>query len=71
MKKYQDTTTHNQSIFTYEGVTEELLIRQQIQRLINEIPFEDLLKVFTVEQMTEFHPYFRGYETKITVSIKI
>jgi hypothetical protein len=71
MKIYQDTATHNQSIFTYEGVTEEMVIRQQIQRLINEIPFEDLLKVFTVEQVTEFHPYFRGYDRKITVKIKI
>ena len=71
MKIYQDITTHNQSIFTNSEITEEMVIRQQIQRLINEIPFEELLKVFTVEQITEFHPYFRGYDRKITVKIKI
>lgn len=71
MKHYRHEAIHVPSKLFEAGITDEVLIRQQIQELIRGIPLEDLYKVINVTREKIRTPYFCVDEEKVTVSINL
>lgn len=68
--KYQHQAIINPALIA-AGLTEETLIRQQIHQLVEGIPLEDLIKVFTVVTECKHINYLSGDQQRITTSIEI
>lgn len=66
--KYIVEAKHNTRIFAEKGITKELLVKQQIHQLIEDIPVEKLMKIFETSENLE---YLGEEFLKIKVSVNI
>lgn len=68
MTKYKHQVIINPANLIKAGINEEIIIRQQIHQLIQQIPLEDLYKLVRVDKET-IKQHWQTDEERITVSI--